>query len=144
MILGLLPPSSSVTRFTVPAASRMIHWPTSVEPVKAILSTSGWRTSAAPAVAPGPGTTLSAPGGKPAASAISPSSRAVRGVSCAGLSTTVQPAASAGATFQQARLRGKFHGTIAPTTPTGSRSVYVKKLPLTGSVSPVSLSAQPA
>src|SRR4029077_716495 len=98
----------------------------------------------APAVAPGPGTTLSAPGGRPASSTISPSIRAVSGVSCAGLSTTVQPAASAGATFQVARLSGKFHGTIAPTTPTGSRSVYVKKLPLTGSVPPVSLSAQPA
>src|SRR5205807_2217921 len=69
---------------------------------------------------------------------------AVGGVSCAGLSTTVQPAASAGATFHVARLSGKFHGTMAPTTPTGSRNVYVKKLPLTGSVSPVSLSAQPA
>src|SRR5437660_1005935 len=96
------------------------------------------------AVAPGPGTTFRAPGGRPAASAISPSSRAVRGVSWAGLSTTVHPAASAGATFHVARFNGKFHGTIAPTTPTGSRSVYVKKLPLTGSVSPVSLSAQPA
>ena len=45
------------------------------------------------------------------------------GVSSAGLSTTVQPAASAGASFQLARLSGKFHGTMAPTTPTGSFSV---------------------
>ena len=45
------------------------------------------------------------------------------GVSCAGFKTTVHPAASAGATFHVARLRGKFHGTIAPTTPTGSRNV---------------------
>src|SRR2546426_1417728 len=29
-------------------------------------------------------------------------------------STTVHPAASAGAIFQEARLSGKFHGTIAP------------------------------
>src|SRR5574342_1102837 len=100
-----------------------------------------WRTSAAPAVEPGPGTTFKAPAGSPAATAISPNSSAVSGVSCAGFNTTVQPAASAGATFQVARLSGKFHGTIAPTTPTGSRSVYVKKLPATGSVSPVSLSA---
>ena len=101
----------------------MIHWPTSVEPVKAILSTSGCRTSAAPAAVPMPGTTLSAPGGRPASTTRSPSSRAVSGVSCAGFKTTVHPAASAGAIFQEARLSGKFHGTIAPTTPTGSRRV---------------------
>src|SRR2546430_13736617 len=144
MVLGLLPPSPSGTRFTVPAGSRWITWPTAVDPVKAILPTRGWRTSAAPAVAPGPGTTFRAPGGRPAAGAFPPTSRAVGGVSWAGLSTTVHPAASAGATFHVARFKGKFHGTIAPTTPTGSRSVYVKKLPFTGSVSPVSLSAQPA
>jgi hypothetical protein len=68
-------------------------------------------------------TTFSAPGGSPASAPISASSSAVSGVSLAGLSTTVQPAASAGATFHEARLSGKFHGTIAPTTPTGSRSV---------------------
>lgn len=49
---GLLPPSSSVTRFSVPAASRWMMRPTSVEPVKAIFSTSGCATSAAPAVGP--------------------------------------------------------------------------------------------
>ena len=40
-----------------------------------------------------------------------------------GFSTTEQPQASAGATFQAAICSGKFHGTMAPTTPTGSRSV---------------------
>jgi hypothetical protein len=35
----------------------------------------------------------------------------------------VQPAARAGANFQLAMLSGKFHGTMAPITPTGSRSV---------------------
>ena len=39
-----------------------------VEPVKAILATSGWSTSAAPASAPKPVTTLTTPGGKPACS----------------------------------------------------------------------------
>src|SRR5574341_1475669 len=52
MMLGLLPPSSSVTRLFVSAAIRMIWRPTSVDPVNEILSTSGWRTSAAPAVEP--------------------------------------------------------------------------------------------
>ena len=101
----------------------MIHRPTSVEPVNAILSTPGCRTSAAPAVDPGPGTTFRAPAGKPASMASSPSISAVSGVSCAGFRTTVHPAARAGATFHVARLSGKFHGTIAATTPTGSRSV---------------------
>jgi hypothetical protein len=48
---------------------------------------------------------------------------AVSGVSGEGLSTTVQPAASAGATFHSAMASGKFHGTMAATTPTGSRCV---------------------
>jgi hypothetical protein len=40
-----------------------------------------------------------------------------------GFTTTVQPAASAGATFQVISSRGEFHGVIAATTPTGSRRV---------------------
>ena len=42
------------------------------------------------------------------------------GVSSAGLSTTVLPQASAGATFQVSSISGKFHGAIAATTPAGS------------------------
>jgi len=33
----------------------------------------------------------------------------------------MQPAASAGAILKAASVCGKFHGTIAPTTPTGLR-----------------------
>ena len=40
MMFAALPPSSSVSRLPVPASSRWIDLPTSVEPVKAILSTS--------------------------------------------------------------------------------------------------------
>ena len=40
-----------------------------------------------------------------------------------GLSTTVHPAASAGATFWAKSMSGAFQGMIAATTPTGSRSV---------------------
>ena len=54
---------------------------------------------------------------------ISAKRSALSGVSSEGLSTTEQPHASAGATFQAAVCSGKFHGTMAPTTPTGSRSV---------------------
>ena len=79
-------------------------------------------TSAAP-VSPKPVTTLRTPGGKPASSARSPSRSAVSGVCSAGFSTTVQPAASAGATFHDAIISGKFQGMIWPATPTGSLRV---------------------
>jgi hypothetical protein len=45
------------------------------------------------------------------------------GVSSAGLSTTVFPQASVGATFQDSSMSGKFHGAIAATTPAGSNLV---------------------
>ncbi|MDQ0420836.1 hypothetical protein J2045_001860 [Peteryoungia aggregata LMG 23059] len=45
---------------------------------------------------------------------------AVSGVSSAGFSTIVEPAASAGADFHEAMRRGKFHVVSAPATPTGS------------------------
>src|SRR2546423_1681846 len=48
MMFAALPPSSSVRRLPVPASSRWIAFPTSVEPVNAILSTPGCLTSAAP------------------------------------------------------------------------------------------------
>jgi hypothetical protein len=41
-----------------PAAPAMISRPTSVEPVKATLSTPGWRASAVPTSPPPPVTTL--------------------------------------------------------------------------------------
>ena len=120
--MGDLPPSSSVTRFSARPALAPISRPTAVEPVKAILSTPRWSTSAAP-VSPSPVMTLMTPGGKPASRASSPIRRALSGVCSAGLSTTVQPAARAGAIFQAAISMGKFHGTIWPHTPTGSRLV---------------------
>ena len=122
MMLGDLPPSSSVTRLSALPALAPISRPTTVEPVKAILSTPGWSTSAAP-VSPSPVITLSTPSGSPASSASSPSRSAVSGVCSAGLSTTVQPAASAGPIFQAAISRGKFQGMICPATPTGSLRV---------------------
>ena len=87
--------------------------PTSVEPVNATLATSGCSTSRCPHVRPGPATTLTTPSGMPAASAIRSNSSAVSGVSSAGLSTTVLPAASAGASFHDAIVSGKFHGVIS-------------------------------
>src|SRR5262245_30568670 len=145
MMFGLLPPSSSETFFTVSAAVRATNLPTSVDPVNEILSTLGCATSAAPAVVPGPGTTLKTPAGSPASAQISASARAVSGVCAAGFNTTVLPHASAGATCHVACNIGKFHGTIEPTTPSGSRSEYVRNGPVeTGSTSPCSFVAQPA
>ena len=80
-----------------PPPRRRSARPTSVEPVNATFATSGCSTSRAPAVEPGPATTLTTPSGIPASSAIFSNSSAVSGVSSAGLSTTVLPAASAGA-----------------------------------------------
>jgi hypothetical protein len=65
-----LPPSSSVTRLIVPAAPAAMPRPTSVEPVKATLATSGCSTRRCPQTEPGPGTTLRTPSGIPASSAI--------------------------------------------------------------------------
>ncbi len=91
--------------------------PTSVDPVNAILSTSA-STSAAP-VAPAPVTMFTTPGGSSASRITSASKRAVSGVVSAGFSTTVLPAASAGASFHEAISIGKFHGMIWPATPSG-------------------------
>ena len=71
------------------------------------------------------------------------SSTAVSGVSAAGFSTTVLPAASAGPSFQEAIASGKFHGVISPTTPSGSRKV-TSTPPATGMLEPSSRSGAPA
>ena len=52
---------------------------------------------------------------------IAASSSSGSGVTSEGLSTTQQPAAKAGASFHAVVTIGKFHGTIRPTTPHGSR-----------------------
>ena len=118
MMFAALPPSSSVSFVPVPASSRWIALPTSVEPVKAILSTPGCLTRAAPA-RPSPVTMLTTPGGSSAWRQMSAKKSAVSGVVSAGFSTTVFPAASAGAIFQASISSGKFHGMICPATPIG-------------------------
>ena len=120
-MFGPLPPSSSVSRFTLPAAIRMISRPTAVEPVKAIFRTSGWLASRAPTTGPSPGTTFRTPGGSPHSCAIVANSSSVSGVCSSGLTTMVLPAASAGPIFHMASSSGKFQGTMAAHTPIGSR-----------------------
>jgi len=123
MMFGDLPPSSSETFFMLPVAAWAISRPTWVEPVKAILSTSGCCASGAPVSAPRPVIRLTTPGGKPAASINCTSRIATSGVCSAGLSTATQPVASAGPSFHTHMFNGKFHGTIKAQTPTGSRNV---------------------
>ena len=55
---------------------------------------------------------------------------AVIGVSAAGLRTTVQPAASAGAILRVAMAAGKFHGVTSAATPTGRCVTMVRAPPL--------------
>ena len=57
----------------------------------------------------------------PASDASAAMRIAVSGDFSEGLRTSELPAASAGPIFQAAMISGKFHGTIAPTTPIGSR-----------------------
>ncbi len=78
-------------------------------------------TNVAPSSSPGPVTTESHPSGRPASPRSSAKARAERGVAGAGLSTTGQPAAIAGATLCAARFKGKLNGVMAPTTPIGTR-----------------------
>ncbi len=144
-MFGDFPPSSSEIFFTVLAAFRMTDLPTSVEPVNAILSTSGLVARYAPRLLPGPDTTFITPAGAPASSTMRPSSSDVTGVYCDGFTTSVHPAHSAGATFHVSSRNGKFHGVITPTTPSGSRTVS----PMASGVklvidSPFSSSARPA
>ena len=71
-------------------------------------------------VRPSPVTMLSTPGGSPASRQISAKASAVSGVYSAGFSTTVLPAASAGAIFHASISSGKFHGITCPHTPWGA------------------------
>ncbi len=86
--------------------ARRSDFPTSVEPVNVILSTSGWRASAGPTTAPGPGTTFSTPSGRPDSAASSASRRAVSGDCEAGFRTTELPVARAAPIFQAVMISG--------------------------------------
>ncbi|MCY1307896.1 hypothetical protein D9M70_578620 [compost metagenome] len=124
-ITGFLPPSSKCTRFSVSAPWRMIIEPVRLSPTKPIALISGCSVSARPASSPKPLTRFQTPFGSPASSAISTSSRAVSGENSAGLCTTVQPAASAGAIFQVDSMNGVFQGVMIPTGPIGTRVVML-------------------
>src|SRR5471030_1092996 len=118
-IKGALPPSSIETFFTVLAHCCISNLPISVEPVKDSLRTIGLEDISPPIAEAEPVTTLSTPAGMPARWASSASAVAEKGVMVAGLITTGQPAASAGAHLRVIMALGKFHGVMAATTPMG-------------------------
>ncbi len=95
---------------------------------------------------PRPVTTLMTPAGRPASSHSRAKYSMDSDVCCAGLTTSVQPAARAAAIFHIAMLNGQFQGTIAATTPMGWRTVQAKCSPGidTWRVAPSSLVAKPA
>jgi hypothetical protein len=101
---GALPPSSRWTRLTSCAALSATCIPARTEPViETIAGVLCW-TTARP-VSRSPVTTLRAPAGRNS-EAISARRSVVSGVVSLGLSTTVLPAASAGAIFQMAIIIG--------------------------------------
>src|SRR6266481_4814374 len=120
-ITGFLPPSSKCTRFRLGAPCAMIAAPVEVSPTKAIALIAGCSVSALPASSPMPCTVLRTPSGTPACFTNRDNRSAVTGDHSAGLCTTVQPAARAGAIFQVDSMNGVFHGVITPTGPIGTR-----------------------
>ena len=139
-----LPPSSNEIRVMFGDSVRRRCDPVDESPVKEILSTRPSATSASPTVAPGPGSTVTQGAGTPASTRRVPSMSAVIGVSDAGLRMTALPQASAGASFHVAISIGKFHGTISPHTPTGTRSTSPSPSSGVGTTAPRCLSAAPA
>ena len=124
---GALPPSSRLRRLIESAAPRIRSDPTRVEPVKEILRTVSDSSKALPIPAGMPVTMLTTPAGMPARSARTPSASAEKGVNSDGLMTTVQPAASAGATLRVIMAFGKFHGVMMPQTPTASLRTRMRR-----------------
>ena len=105
-----------------------------MDPVKDSLRSRGSASSGSvTAPAEEVGTTLRTPVGRSRASSsdriTSASSAVVSGVSEAGLTTTVQPAASAGATLRVIIAIGKFHGVMSSAGPTGRRRTICRFAP---------------
>src|SRR3712207_327643 len=95
--------------------------PTGVEPVNERALILGSVTSVSPTVPPDPVTMLITPSGRPASARMRTRAAALREASVAGLMTMALPQIRAGAIFQVGIARGKFHGVIRATSPTGSR-----------------------
>jgi hypothetical protein len=141
-IIGDLPPSSSVTGMSFSAAARATIFPVSTLPVKVTFRTVGCATSGAPHSGPKPETMLKTPGGS-TRFRISQMRSTASGASSALFTTTALPATSAGATFSAISSIGTFHGMMAPTTPSGSRTVTLSTFGAKGTLSPFSSDPRP-
>ena len=116
-------------------AFAMMTRPVLDDPVKDTTSTSGWLDNTEPTSVPCSLTELMMPRGKLLTASKQPMTAAlVNGVCGAGLTTTLQPAASAGATDRTSSVTGAFQGTMTDATPDGSRVI---KLILPGPLSKV-------
>ena len=126
-----MPPSSIDDGSTRAAVCASSSFPTAVEPVNDSVATR-WsaRTARDTSTARVVVTTSTTPSGTPARRRTSATHSAVSGVSGAGLSTAVQPAASAGASLRVAMAAGKFHGVTRYATPSGRWSTTIVLSPL--------------
>ncbi|MPM66562.1 hypothetical protein SDC9_113472 [bioreactor metagenome] len=121
---GALPPSSRFTLVTFLLAAAMIADPTGTEPVKLTISTRGSADICSP-IAPDPASMLNTPLGSPTSAATFANSKALIGVTDAGLITHVLPVTKAGASLRAMRKNGKFHGRMPTATPRGLRSTKI-------------------
>ena len=126
-----MPPSSIDTRRTWSADWAISVLPTSVEPVNDNLRARGSLISGS-MVRPDDLAviTLSTPSGSPASSRIWARASIDSGVCLAGLTTIVQPAATAGPILRVPMASGKFHGVMKMHGPTGWLSVSTRPLPV--------------
>ena len=112
---GALPPASSETRLNVRAPSSISRRPTSLLPVKLILSTRGSLANASPTTSPAPTMPFATPFGSASIRSSSPKIAIDdAGASLAGLSTNVQPVAIAAPILRSGRSTGSFHGRDQP------------------------------
>ena len=107
-------------RFSVIADCSTIWRPIGTEPVKLTLTTRESFMIVGVISTGRPTTRLTAPLGKPASSKHLMSAMVAPAASLDGRTTSVLPAAKAGAILRASSNSGKFHGTNAATTPSGS------------------------
>src|SRR5690606_29940519 len=124
---GALPPNSKDSFFKVEPDCAIKMRPTSVEPVNVSLAMFGWVHRCSPKIFECVlGITCITCAGILASLASCAKANALKGVSLAGLHTTVQPAAKAGAIFLASIALGKFQGVIQAATPIGCTIVLVR------------------
>src|SRR3990172_4274046 len=121
-MMAFLPPISRLQCLKLGAQVSETVFPTAVEPVKETNFTSGCFIRGIPTPAPEPKMMLTTPLGMPASSQALIKFKAERGVSVAGLNTTVLPQIKAGISFHDGMAMGKFHGVIKAQTPMGWRT----------------------